>query len=237
MIVEELAKLTGQVPHHIINHLNRTKLDANRDIDRAALGVPAAERAWRDFHGFIEQAKEAITGRGIVFDIHGQSHQEGWIELGYLINKYKLESGEYSWNVTSIRNLLLENPDVSLETLLHGERGFGGILTDLGHNVVPSPRHPTPNLGGYYSGGYITRRYGSINGGIIDAIQIESPYRLRGPDVSPGYAANLSQAIVDFMDIYYAADTSSGLTIHPLVHANTMFCLLLMLLCIFFIQS
>jgi len=35
------------------------------------MGNRLAEQAWRDFHGFIEEAQTAI-GTGIQFDMHGQ---------------------------------------------------------------------------------------------------------------------------------------------------------------------
>jgi len=35
------------------------------------MGNRLAEEAWRDFHGFIEEAK-ATVGTGILFDMHGQ---------------------------------------------------------------------------------------------------------------------------------------------------------------------
>ena len=56
-IRDELYKLYGKYPYVVINELARWKLDANRDIEEAAMGNSAAEEAFervrslfRSFH-------------------------------------------------------------------------------------------------------------------------------------------------------------------------------------------
>ena len=65
-------------PHLIMNHLHRTKLDANRPIDIAALENEIAKKTWNDIHiNFMEQAKkQAIEqfGFALVVDIGSFSH-------------------------------------------------------------------------------------------------------------------------------------------------------------------
>ena len=68
-------------------------------------------------------------------------------------------------NVSTIQELLTGAAPVS----------FGGLLESEGYLSVPSPTNPGPNGELYFSGGYITQQYGSRDGGIVDAIQIESP--------------------------------------------------------------
>ena len=46
-IRDEIYNLYGEYPHVIINELHRSKLDANRKIGQAALGIPSMEEAWR----------------------------------------------------------------------------------------------------------------------------------------------------------------------------------------------
>ena len=82
----EIYHLTGKAPHLVICHLHRSKLDANREINQATFGNPIAKRAYNDFHGFIRKARKAVKGAAILFDIHGQRHKYGWIDLGYVIS-------------------------------------------------------------------------------------------------------------------------------------------------------
>ena len=83
--------------------------------------------------------------------------------------------------------------------LLRGQRSLGAFIARDGYKVVPSPTYPDPGSpGNYYSGGYIVRRHGSRCGGIIDAIQIESPEYLRNAENGTAYAKSLARAILDF---------------------------------------
>ncbi len=74
---QTLFDRTGRRPHIVINRLHRIKLDANREIGEAAQGNATAETAWREFHEFIEAAKDAVFddfGRGLYIDLHGHGH-------------------------------------------------------------------------------------------------------------------------------------------------------------------
>lgn len=94
----EMAELMAQsvidshcegVPYVIINHLHRSKLDANREIDEATAGITTgldvAIEAWTHFHTYVNDAQlkvkdkfGSVTGstgiagvRGVMFDMHG----------------------------------------------------------------------------------------------------------------------------------------------------------------------
>ena len=90
-------------PYVIINNLKRTKLDANRDRIEAAQGNIYAERAFDEFHFYIEVREDIITkfGTGILFDIHGHGiNPDGFNDLrtwiGYLSTSDELDnSNEY----------------------------------------------------------------------------------------------------------------------------------------------
>ena len=205
-LAAELKKVTGKRPHMVINHLHRLKMDGNADKDKATFGVHPAEVAWCAFHQFISTAKTSIGGRGLLLDIHGQSHPEKMIELGYTINTETLNSGSYTYDVSSIKNLARVNELTDYDhfhDLISGTRSLGGLLQDLGYRVVPSPDNPSPKSRPYYSGGYNTLRHGSRNNGIIDAIQIESPRFLRNKDSCSQYAADLAKALNRYLQLYY----------------------------------
>ena len=87
-------------PYVIINNLKRTKLDANRDRIEAAQGNIYAERAFDEFHFYIEKAREDIItkfGTGVLFDIHGHGiNPDGFNDLrtwiGYLLTSDELDN-------------------------------------------------------------------------------------------------------------------------------------------------
>lgn len=200
-IRSELFQLTGQYPTIAINNLDRSKLDANRDIDEAAFGVAEAEAAWYEFHQCIDTAKAAMgQDKGLFFDIHGHGHEMVWAELGYLVSASELNSGDpIDPATTSIRHLAsVANTD--FENLLRGPDSFGAYLEEEGYAAVPSPTNPGPGSNSYFSGGYNTERHGSNNGGLIDGIQIESARAPR--EEIPSYAPAIARAIVRYMTQY-----------------------------------
>ena len=75
--------------------IRRSKLDANREINEATFNVPDAGRAFQDYHNFIRKARSAISGAGLLLDIHGQAHKRERTELGYLISRRNLNTGNH----------------------------------------------------------------------------------------------------------------------------------------------
>lgn len=178
---------TGERPHVVISHLRRTKLDPNREIVEAAQGNPDAERAWAEYHALIDSAKAAVArdhGSGLYLDMHGHGHPVRRLELGYLLNSDELSTrSDADFDLqdgfdTSMK-ALAERTDEPFSDILRGPESFGGLLDARGVRSVPSPRWPDPQIDtipgreAFFSGGYSTARHGSLNGGLIDGIQIE----------------------------------------------------------------
>lgn len=74
------AAYGGKCPWMVINHLHRSRLDANRAVEEAAGGDADAEAAWAAFHQFITTAQGKINTlhgndgngiKGIMLDLHG----------------------------------------------------------------------------------------------------------------------------------------------------------------------
>ncbi len=105
LIALELSRLTHSKPHVVVNHLKRSKLDVNREINNGTFGVEEALDAWKAYHAFVEQAKVSIGGPGLLVDVHGHSHVEGWVELGYTLSSQQLNQGSYQSHDTSIHSL------------------------------------------------------------------------------------------------------------------------------------
>ncbi len=183
-IFHAFKDLTGHYPHVIICRLKRTKLDANRPIDEAAQGNTTAEQAWRDYHNFIEIAKDSVThktGQGFYIDLHGHGHSKKRLELGYLLSASELRSPSLNrpdlMNKSSFRHLSgIARDDFDL--LLRGAHSLGTLFDVEGYPAVPSLHDTAPQVNDpYFSGGYSTQRHGSLQGGVIDGVQLEAWFK------------------------------------------------------------
>ena len=219
-IATAIYNKTGCYPHVVINHLHRIKLDANRDIQEAALGNPEAERAWSDFHKFIDASKSQInenSGKGLFLDIHGHGHSIQRIELGYLLYDDELRLSDQVLNTaefvgySSIRNLAIDNKQqLKHSELLRGNSSLGQYFSFKGFPSVPSVDIPFPLASHpYFSGGYNTARHGSWKGGTIDGIQIECNQQLRFNDIErKKFAADFAEVILQYVEAHYFDDFS-----------------------------
>jgi len=130
-------------------------------------------------------------------------------ELGYLIPGRQLDSDEpLDARRSSIRSLADRHPNVSFDVLLRGSASFGAQLERYVFDAVPSPTHRGPGAGNpYFNGGYLTRQYGSHQGGTIDAIQIESARSFRLLPTRAHYAKAVACALHEFICTYYTVET------------------------------
>lgn len=206
---QALLDLTGFAPHVIFSHLDRVKLDPNREIGEAAQGNPFAELAWKEYHTFIERARASVApaGGGMYLDIHGHGHPVARLELGYLLSAEQLDQSDAALDLpsvmeqTSIRDLGERSP-LPFSELLRGTTSFGGLLESEGVPVVPSPAEPSPGSDPFFSGGYSTGRHGSLTDSeVVSGIQIEHHYPgLRDTATNrTAYAATLALVIRAFM--------------------------------------
>ncbi|KAL5265276.1 hypothetical protein ACHWQZ_G006122 [Mnemiopsis leidyi] len=201
----ELSAMLGERPHLVICNLNRRKLDVNRDLDNGAQHNPHAERAWRDYHAFIKLARGRVArncGRGVIFDIHGQSHPEKLVELGYALSSDQLHSIPHPEH-SSIR-CLCHCSKYRFENILRGPQSLGARLNMEGFISVPSPLHPTPPAK-YYSGGYTVQEWGSSRCSTVDAIQLELPYHVREAYKRTGVV--IASVLADFITDMYILNT------------------------------
>jgi len=210
-----ITQLTGCYAHVIICHLKRTKLDANRELNIATCDDPVAGIAWEEYHKYIDSAKASITrtsGKGLLIDLHAHGHEIQRLEIGYLVSASQLRYadtvliGTRYVDLSSIRNLVYSNlTNQSLTELLRGPQSLGGYLARAGYRSVPSYDEPYPLEGElYFSGGYITQRHGSRDGGKIDAIQIECNRDVRfDPVLRQTFAVNLGSVLLEYLGEHY----------------------------------
>lgn len=183
IIAAEFHTLTGHHPHVIICRLHRTRVDCNREIVEAAAGHPLAERAWRDYQGFIDAAKAAVEnqfGRGLFIDLHGHGHEFQRLEIGYLLDAKTLQltdrelnTGDYAGR-SSLRTIAARSP-LPFSQLVRGPLSFGSLMEQNGFTSAPSEKTPHPPAP-FFPGGYNTIRH-ARDAGPLAGLQIETNFK------------------------------------------------------------
>jgi len=143
--------------------------------------------------------------------MHGQAHSEQWIEWGYLLTAAQLDASTDAAldngglrDASSVRSLACNASSApSFAALVRGPRSIAGLLEEAApgtYKSVPSVQFPGPMGGGYFSGGYNTRRHGSFSGGTIDGVQMEVNSRLRSYD--PGARRAFTRALAAAVGVF-----------------------------------
>jgi N-formylglutamate amidohydrolase len=213
----------GRRPHLITCHLHRYRLDCNRTLEVGAEDNAYAQQAWSEFHAFIDQAKANATtvfGQALVLDLHGMSRTT--IEIGTLIrgsqwleSDTRLSNGGFATS-SSVRHMATKSSS-SFANLSRGAWSLGANLESAGYPAIPSPGNPDPGTDSdgdaldYFRGGYNTVRHGSLNGGTVDALQIEHPYSIREntqtrADYAQALVASLTEFLADNSDLEMEAE-------------------------------
>jgi hypothetical protein len=209
-----IGQRTGRRPHLVVCRLHRRTLDANRDLVEAAQGNPFAERAWAEYHEFIDAAKRAIVtayGHGLFIDLHGHGHEIQRVELGYLLRSADLDLPDSLLNQPALINrssirALADSASETFVGLLRGEQSLGSLLQLGGVAAVPSSTQPSPKAEPYFTGGYSTARHGSRDGGTVSGIQVEVHWR-GARDELPGRQA-FADALAEALDVYFVTHLS-----------------------------
>lgn len=219
-IAAEVKKVTGRQMPLVISQLHRSKLDPNREIKEAAQGDKMAETVWGEYHAFIEEALQAAVqrhGRAFFIDLHGQSHPDVRVELGYLHDPldYAKPASEVNSpafvKAGSLAYLMKLNPGLEYTALLHGPESLGALLEARGFLSTPSPRMPVPSLP-YYRGGYTTFRHIPDNP-TVAGLQVEAN-RVRLRDTPDG-RQRFAVALVSALQVYLPRFLKMGLDGEP----------------------
>lgn len=157
-IQDEIFAQTGGYAHVIINNLNRVKLDPNRDKEEATCnnlnsGTNNPLYYWNAWHAFIDEASAAVEanyGKGLYIDLHGQSHSEPRIELGYRISRNDLLNGDVSSvSGTTISSLVANNLNgYTQEELVRGPNSLGALFHNASGTYYASQNYPGCNRNG-----------------------------------------------------------------------------------------
>jgi N-formylglutamate amidohydrolase len=210
---------TGHHMHLIISNLHRKELDPNREIVEAAQGNVIAEQAWNEYHGFIAQACAATVKQyGVAFfiDLHGQSHPDVRIELGYQHSAKDLAASDAQLNgpayltKSSIQLIAMQSKE-PYSQLVRGPASLGALLEKKGYFAAPSPRMPSPQEP-FFTGGYTVRRY-CVAKDHVTGLQIET-YKPKLRDTKES-RQKFAEALVDVLEEYLPARLSLQLNGTP----------------------
>lgn len=180
-ILNEFEKQTNKIPYAIVAKISREKIDINRE-KKEAFEDKNAEIIYDRFHTLIKNSRKEVDSkfqRGLYFDIHGQSHPKGYLEFGYLLDneilkKYdnEIKKHQFESSIKTLSNFSKE----SFIDQLKGPHSMGSLMTNYGFDAIPSLKLPYASDNKYFEGAFDTIRYGSLDNGNINGIQIEFPF-------------------------------------------------------------
>ncbi len=207
-IRDALRERCGRAPHLIVCELSRRKVDCNRALAEGATD-PVAIRTWREYHGAIDAAEQAVLARsphGLYLDIHSHGHPKKRLEIGYLLKADDLRLPDASLDAdgtvaarSSLRALSRRTP-AKFSELVRGETSLGGLLAARGVPAVPSPAEALAPTDPYFNGAYDIAAHGSRDGGRLDAAQFEVPAPQRD---TPAHRAATAKAVAEALEVYF----------------------------------
>ena len=207
-IRDALRERCGRAPHLIVCELSRRKVDCNRALAEGATD-PVAIRTWREYHGAIDAAEQAVLARsphGLYLDIHSHGHPKKRLEIGYLLKADDLRLPDARLDAdgtvaarSSLRALSRRTP-AKFSELVRGETSLGGLLAARGVPAVPSPAEALAPTDPYFNGAYDIAAHGSRDGGRLDAAQLEVPAPQRD---TPAHRAATAKAVAEALEVYF----------------------------------
>ncbi|WP_461534029.1 hypothetical protein [Sinomicrobium sp.] len=160
-IQQEMKDTYGKTPFVVINHLKRTKLDVNREIDQGTCYNPEVIPAYEAYHDFIDTSlKMAVRDFGSAFFIDVLTHARvtGRLELAYSVTRNqigKISTGHELEDIaplSSMINLLEDNEGkFDIQDVVIGDNAFGTLMADREIASVPSKQDQYPTLGQSYT--------------------------------------------------------------------------------------
>jgi len=205
---DALVARFGKAPHVVVCELSRKKVDCNRAIAEGAGGDPKAEKVWREYHTFIDDAERAVLAKapnGLYLDVHSHGHPKKRIEVGYLLKPADLRLPDERLDASvatrsSIRWLSQRTPSTFAE-LVRGETSLGGLFATRGLAAIPSPGEKLLAEDPYFNGAYDIEAHGSREKSQLDAAQLEVPVTMRD---TPEHRTATATAIAEALETYFS---------------------------------
>jgi hypothetical protein len=186
-LADDIQKRTGHRPYVVIAYFSRRFVDANRGPEEG-YEDDAGEKVWNEYHDAIKAARLEIlhrfNRRGCIFDIHGNG-----------VGPWVVIRGTANW--TSDQHIVEEFG----KDAITGPHGLLGPLgADPTYKMIPPLDRPDDPEYAKLNGGYITREYGSYQGGTFDAVQLELGPNVRKAENIPHFCDLMSDGIVRFLN-------------------------------------
>jgi N-formylglutamate amidohydrolase len=185
-LADAIEKRMMGKPYLVVAHFRRKQVDVNRPA-KDGYESDGAKPIYDAYHQALKDATDAVKrewGGGLVLDIHGQAADSEAIFRGTNDGK------------TVLHLTMKFGKDA-----FTGPKSVVGYLAAHGYKILPasdSTDRENPN----YSGGYIVQTYGSRDGGVIDAIQLETGSKLRNAANVDQTAADIADAVVAYAKAY-----------------------------------
>jgi N-formylglutamate amidohydrolase len=193
LVLARLGRDLGARPFGVVADFERKHVDANR-APQYAYESAGAKLFYDAYHRALSAAVERVRrrwGQGFLIDIHGQTAQHETIFRG-------------TDNLRSVSQLVERHGALAL----NGANSILGHLHARGYRIQPSPHGSERES--QYTGGYITRTYGSHRGTRIDAMQLELGANLRRKTNLERTADDLAQAIAAFAKEFLSPMSNGG---------------------------
>lgn len=187
-LADDIEKLTGKRPYVVVANFTRRNVDANRAPEQA-YEDDAGEIVYNQYHDAIKAFRAEIirtNKRGLIIDIHGHGRE-----------KDTIIRGTADW--TSVRHLVEE---FGKESVVGADGILGTLARDPAYKHLPAVDQLDEKEFPSLNGGFITRNYGSYQGGDFDSIQFELGSNIRKPENIPHFSETLAEGTVRFMNRY-----------------------------------
>jgi N-formylglutamate amidohydrolase len=184
-VSDAIEKQYGKQPYMVVSQSHRKYLDPNRPPDIAyedEEAMPVYNYYHESMANYCQEASNKFHAV-LLLDLHGQGSKADTVFRG-------------TRNGSTVKHLRRTFG----EEAFTGEKSLFAMLARQGWTVHPLPQTGKEQAG--YTGGHIVGTYGSSNGSVVDAYQLEfgAEYRLKSKRTKT--AEELANAIVDYADAY-----------------------------------
>lgn len=195
---------------------------------------------WHRFLTKATNTVQSVHGSGLLVDIHGYAFPGtnnsadpdndsvgpliwGFGGLGY--NAFNKTAAQFDADPTSTTNNslrhLIETSGKTASEITYGASSLPTLMQGQGYVGTPSSDHPIPYntdhgdgsssiIKHYFAGEYNTDAHGSMNGGSVDALQVETPTYIRDNATNRAtFGSAMSQSLRTFMSTNYGHTLSS----------------------------
>lgn len=226
-ISDTFFKTTGMRPHMIYSNVSRSYFDPNRaKFEATGFCIPTSIAMYDRYHHCIQKASTFIKntcGRGLYFDVHGQSHAQKWIEVGVGVGAAEMalppENFDKLYLLSNARAAATRAMErgVNYTEFVKGKKAFGSLIAkNSGINAIPSDRQPKDAENGFFYGGTgpastTARYYGSYMLGTIDSMQLENPWAVRKDAAArASFATAMVDSVMEYMSVFHDYDMKDG---------------------------